>query len=109
MLIKEVLAKAQMTVGPLPTPGSSSTPRAQTWNPANFTVTAAASVRFVFDVGARDNSMFINTPGQSADPNSSHYRDLFPLWAEGGYAPLLFSREAVDRAAKRVITLKPAG
>lgn len=101
--------KAQMSVGPLATPGSSSTPRAQTWNPANFTVTAGASVRFVFDVGAWDNSMFINTPGQSGDYTSSHYRDLFPTWAEGGYAPLPFSREAVDRAAKRVITLKPAG
>lgn len=101
--------KAQMTVGPLPTPGSGSTPRAQSWNPANFNVTAGASVRFVFDVGAWDNSMFINTPGQSADPTSSHYRDLFPTWAEGGYAPLPFSREAVDRAAKKVITLKPAG
>ena len=100
---------AQMNVGPLATPGSSSTPRAQTWRPSDFGVTAGASVRFVFDVGAWDNSVFINTPGQSGDYTSSHYRDLFPLWAEGGYAPLPFSREAVDRAAKRVISLKPAG
>jgi penicillin amidase len=101
--------KAQMTVGPLATPGSSSTPRAQTWRASDFGVTAGASVRFVFDVGAWDNSVFTNSPGQSADPTSAHYRDLFPLWAEGGYAPLPFSREAVERAAKRVIALKPAG
>ena len=66
-------------------------------------------MRFVFDVGAWDNSVFTNSPGQSADPGSAHYRDLFPLWAEGGYAPLPFSREAVERAARRVIALKPAG
>lgn len=101
--------KAQMSVGPLATPGSASTPRAQTWRGPDFTVAAGASVRFVFDVGAWDNSVFINSPGQSADYTSAHYRDLFPLWAEGGYAPLPFSREAVDRAAKRVISLRPAG
>jgi penicillin amidase len=101
--------KAQMSVGPVATPGSASTPRAQSWRGDNFTVAAGASVRFVFDVGAWDNSVFINSPGQSADHTSAHYRDLFPLWAEGGYAPLPFSREAVDRAAKRVISLKPAG
>ena len=100
--------KAQMTVGPLATPGSASTPRAQTYRPSDFGVTAGASVRFVFDVGAWDNSVFINTPGQSADPKSALYRNLFPLWAEGGYAPLPFSRDAVERAAQRVITVKPA-
>ncbi len=100
--------KAQMSLGPLATPGSASTPRAQTWRGPDFNVVAGASVRFVFDVGAWDNSVFINSPGQSADYTSAHYRDLFPLWAEGGYAPLPFSREAVDRAARRVITLKPA-
>lgn len=101
--------KAQMSVGPLATPGSASTPRAQSWRASDFGVTAGASVRFVFDVGAWDNSVFTNSPGQSGDYTSAHYRDLFPLWAEGGYAPLPFSREAVDRAARRVITLKPAG
>ena len=100
--------KAQMTIGPLPTPGSSSTPRAQSYRQSDFGVTAGASVRFVFDVGAWDNSVFINTPGQSADPKSALYRNLFPLWAEGGYAPLPFSREAVERAAQRVISVTPA-
>lgn len=100
--------RAQMTIGPVATPGSSSTPRAQSYRASDFGVTAGASVRFVLDVGAWDNSMMINTPGQSADPNSRHYRDLFPLWAEGAYVPLAFSREAVDRVASRIITLTPA-
>ncbi|HEV7692770.1 MAG TPA: penicillin acylase family protein [Hyphomonadaceae bacterium] len=97
---------SQMTVGPLQLPGSASTPRAQTYG-RDFNVTAGASVRMVMDVGAWDNSVVINTPGQSADPMSAHYRDLFPLWAEGSYVPLAFSREAVDRAAETVIRLKP--
>jgi penicillin amidase len=69
---------------------------------------AGASVRLVMDVGAWDNSKMMNTPGQSADPYSAHYRDLFPMWAEGSYVPLAFSREAVDRVAERVIMLTPA-
>ncbi len=99
--------RAQMTVGPLQTPGSASTPRAQTYRPSDFLVTAGASVRMVMDVGAWDNSVVINTPGQSDDPMSAHYRDLFPLWAQGSYIPLRFSRAAVDRDAEAVLHLQP--
>lgn len=34
-------------------------------------------------------------PLQVGDPFDAHYRDLFPLWASGRYAPLVFSRAAV--------------
>jgi len=51
--------------------------------------------------------MTINTPGQSGDPYSPHYRDLAPLWAGGEYVPLLYSRAAVEHAASEVIRLKP--
>jgi penicillin amidase len=99
---------AQMTVGPLQVPGSASTPRAATWRASDFRQTAGASVRLVLDVGAWDNSMAINTPGQSADPMSPHYRDLFPLWAAGAYVPLRFSRPAVEGDAEVVMALTPA-
>jgi penicillin amidase len=100
--------KAQMSIGPLQTPGSASTPRAQSYRASDFTVTSGASIRLVMDVGAWDNSVAVNTPGQSGDPFSAHYRDLFPKWAEGSYVPLAFSREAVDRVAETVIRLTPA-
>jgi penicillin amidase len=99
---------AQMTVGPLQVPGSSSTPRAATWRAEDFAQSAGASVRLVLDVGAWDNSMAINTPGQSADPTSLHYRDLFPLWAAGAYVPLRFSRAAVEADAETLMRLTPA-
>ena len=99
--------RAQMTVGPLQTPGSSSSPRAQAYRSSDFAVTSGASVRMVLDVGAWDDSVFINTPGQSADPMSAHYRDLFPLWAAGAYVPLRFSRAAVERDADEVMHLAP--
>jgi penicillin amidase len=101
--------RAQMSVGPLQTPGSSSTPRAQSYSAGDFSVIAGASVRLVMDVGAWDNSVAINTPGESDDPMSAHYRDLFPMWAQGSYVPLRFSRAAVDRDAEELIHLSPGG
>jgi penicillin G amidase len=101
--------RAQMSVGPLQIPGSGSTPRAQAYRATDFSVTAGASVRVVMDVGAWDNSVAMNSPGQSDDPLNAHYRDLFPMWAEGSYVPLRFSRAAVDRDAEELIHLMPAG
>jgi len=100
--------RAQISVGPLEIPGSASTPRAQAYRPTDFSVIAGASVRMVMDVGAWDDSVVVNTPGQSDDPMSAHYRDLFPMWAEGSYVPLRFSRAAVERDAEDHIRLTPA-
>lgn len=107
-VLADAATAERMRVGPLPVPASSSTPRAATYDPKTFTQTAGASVRMVLDVGAWDNSMIVNTPGQSGDPASPHYRDLFPLWASGQYVPLRYSRAAVDADAETVIALTPA-
>ncbi len=98
---------AQMTVGPLPVRGSGATPAAATYRDDNFQAVAGASYRMVIDVGAWDNSVAVNTPGQSGDPQSPHYRDLFPLWANGDYFPLLYSRQAIEQNARQRITLTP--
>jgi penicillin amidase len=62
----------------------------------------------VLDVGNWDASQAINTPGQSGDPWSPHYRDLAPLWAHGRYFPLLYSRPAVAAATAKRLVLRPA-
>jgi len=98
---------AQMATGSLQIPGSAQSPRAATYRPIDYAQTAGASVRLVMDVGAWDNSVAVNTPGQSGDPFSPHYRDLFPLWAAGAFVPLDFSRAAVDRDAELVVNLTP--
>jgi penicillin amidase len=98
---------AQMTLGPVPVPGGPSTPKAAAYDLKTFEVTHGASVRMVMDVGAWDNSMMVNTPGESGDPASPHYGDLFPIWARGGYVPMLYSRAAVEAAAGEVIALTP--
>lgn len=96
----------QLNVGPLAMAGAGSTPRAARYN-SDFEITAGASFRMVLDVGNWDASRVINTPGQSGDPFSAHYRDLAPLWAAGEYAPMAYSREAVEANASEVIDLSP--
>ena len=101
--------RAQLTVGPLAMGGSAFSPHAAAYRASDFSVISGASFRMVIDVGNWDQSVTINTPGQSGDPYSPHYRDLAPLWASGEYVPLLYSREAVERSASTVFRLMPPG
>ncbi len=102
------VAEAPRDVGPLPKGGSGSTPMAATYRATDFRVTAGAAFRMVADVGNWDESRVVNAPGQSGDPASPHYDDLATLWARGDYVPLLYSRDAVDGAARLRIRLRPA-
>src|SRR5262245_14301440 len=74
----------------------------------NFRQTHGASFREILDVSDWDRSMATNVPGQSGQPGSKHYGDLLPLWAEGKYFPLLFSKQKIEAMAKRRLTLEPA-
>jgi len=67
-----------------------------------------AATRKKLDVGNRDASRVINTPGQSGNPDSPNYRDLAPLWLEGKYVPLVYSRGAVEKETVERIQLTPA-
>ncbi|MFG2503060.1 penicillin acylase family protein [Streptomyces sp. NPDC048441] len=59
------------------------------------------------DVGSWDDSVAMNSPGQSDVPGSPHYDDLFASWAADGSFPLLYSRDAVEKHTRRTITLRP--
>jgi len=51
--------------------------------------------------------MVTNTPGESGDPESKHYRDLLDDWIAGRYHPLPYSRKAVEAAMEEKIVLEP--
>ena len=98
---------AAQDVGPIATAGSSTTVMMGHYEASDFRVRNGASVRMVVDVGAWDDSVWINAPGQSGLPDSPHYDDLAPLWAAGDYVPLLYTAEAVDAATVTRIELVP--
>lgn len=98
-------AKLNVDVGGIS--GSASTPMAATYNLDNYHLRSGGSFKMVVDVGNWDASRIINTPGASGNADSPHYRDLAPLWAEGKYFPMLYSREAVEKSAQTRIALEP--
>ncbi len=74
----------------------------------DFNQRSGASFRMVIDVGNWDASVAMNNPGQSGDPRSPHYRDLFEPWANDEAFPLLYTRPAILEAAEARIELIPA-
>ncbi len=95
-------------VGPLDKGGSGSSVMLAHYEASDYRVRVGASVRMVVDVGAWDNSAWINAPGQSGVPGDPHYADLAPIWARGDYVPMLYSAEAVDGATEQRLELRPA-
>jgi penicillin amidase len=73
----------------------------------NFRQNHGASFREVLDLSDWDKSTATSVPGQSGQPQSRHYSDLLPLWAEGRYFPLLFSKERIEQAARQKLVIEP--
>ncbi|HZC26495.1 MAG TPA: penicillin acylase family protein [Actinopolymorphaceae bacterium] len=96
-----------LDVGPIPVGGSGTTVNVAPYLGTDFVQTIGPSYRMVVDVGNWDNSVAVNTPGQSGDPRSPHYRDLVDAWRTGAYAPLLYSRQAIEDHAQTRIKLLP--
>ncbi len=75
---------------------------------SNFRQTHGASFREILDVSNWDRSVATSVPGQSGQPGSKHYGDLLPLWADGKYFPLLYSKHKVEAMAKQRLIIEPA-
>jgi penicillin amidase len=65
------------------------------------------SLRAVFDVGAWENSRFVLPGGQSGNPLSPHYSDLFELWQRGDGVPIAFTSDEMRAAAVQTLDLQP--
>jgi penicillin amidase len=99
--------RSKLDVGPAPRGGSGSTVNATSYTLSDFVQRYGATFRIVLDVGSWDESVAMNSPGQSGDPANSHYRDLFAPWARDESFPLLYSRDRVLEAAERRVVLRP--
>ena len=96
--------RARLSPGPLARGGYANTLNA-TGNSDNQT--AGASFRVVMDLANWDGAMVTNTPGQSGDPRSPYYSNLFGPWARGAYAPLPYSPAAVKARTAETVVLRP--
>ena len=93
-------------LGPLARPGDGSTVDATSFD-SHFEQVSGASYRQIMDTADWDQSEAVNVPGQSGQPASPHYADLLPLWVEGKYFPLVYSRPAVERETRDRLDLVP--
>ena len=98
--------RAMLDVGPAPQGGYESTLNATR---SGDNRSGGASFRVILDAANWDNSIATNTPGQSGDPTSPHYRDLFELWIDHQYFPLFYSRGKVVSVTENRLVLEPAG
>jgi penicillin amidase len=95
-----------VSAGPAPRGGSGDTVGSTPYTP-DFRQTGGATFRLVVDVGRWDESVAMNSPGQSGVPGSPHHHDLFEAWAADEAFPLLYTRAAVEAALDRRIVLEP--
>ena len=51
--------------------------------------------------------MWCGDPGQSGDPDSPFYRNLFEMWANDQFHPVFYSRDRIDAATAMRIDLSP--
>ena len=96
--------KEGLDLGPLPRGGNGYTP-GSTGN--NYNQSSGASFRIIVPVGDWDRSLGINSPGQSGDPDSPYYDNLFQRWAEDRYFPLYYTRDSIVKYADSKWILRP--
>jgi penicillin amidase len=94
-LVNEAV-KAKLDLGPLPRGGNAYTPGS---SGGNNRQSSGASFRMIVNTGDWDAAVATNGPGQSGNPESPFYSNLFEPWAKDRYFPVYYSRRKIDSVA----------
>lgn len=70
-------------------------------------VLAGTSQRFIADLANLNQSMAVNSTGQSGHLLHAHRDDQIALWRNGDYHPVLFDRRSLEKASEGMLTLTP--
>ncbi len=104
----EMLPGLTADVSGLGTGGDGTTVMARWWaGLGNTNASGGTMFAAVVDVGNWDATRAINAAGQSGDPRSPHYADLYRPWVAGQYFALPFGPDQVKAAAESRVTLVP--
>ncbi|WP_435625693.1 penicillin acylase family protein [Flagellimonas sp.] len=98
--------RAKLDLGPLPRGGNAYTPGS---TGSNLRQSSGATFRIIVNTGDWDATLGSNGPGQSGNPDSPFYDNLFKPWANDEYFPVYYSREKIDSVAVTVTQLIPLG
>lgn len=73
----------------------------------NLNQSSGASFKVIIPVGDWENAVGMNSPGQSGDPQSPYYDNLFKQWADNQYFPLLYDKAKIVESADSKEVLVP--
>lgn len=94
--------------GPFPVDGGSSAVNANGWSWSSpAAVRGHVSMRMIVDLADFERSQAVHSTGQSGHPSHPHYLDMFDLWQNGRYHPMLWGRERVEAEAADHLILQP--
>jgi len=96
--------KGKLNIGPLPRGGNSYTTGS---TGGNNRQSSGASFRMIVNTGDWDAALATNGPGQSGDPDSPFYSNLFESWAKDQYFPVYYSSSKIDSVTVDKIILNP--
>jgi penicillin amidase len=100
---KEIRNK--LNLGPLPRGGNAYTPGS---TGGNNRQSSGASFRMIVNTGNWDAAIGTNGPGQSGNPESPFYSNLFEPWAKDRYFPVYYSKDKIDSVSVSTTILKPS-
>jgi penicillin amidase len=109
LLMGERPLRSAFNLGPVPVGGDEHTPCHASVLPLDplGPVRSLPNLRAAIDVGAWSNSRFGLAGGQSGNPFSPHYADLFTLWQKGEGVPIAFTPDEVRAATVAELRLEP--
>ncbi len=96
--------RSKLDLGPLPRGGNAYTPGS---TGGNLRQSSGASFRMIVNTGDWDAAIGTNGPGQSGNPDSPFYNNLFEPWAKDKYFPVYYSRNKIDSVAVGAKMLRP--
>jgi len=95
---------SKLNLGPLPRGGNAYTPGSTGENDRQ---SSGASFRMIVNTGDWDAAIGTNAPGQSGNPESPFYDNLFKSWAEDQYFPVYYSKEKIRSVTYKRTLLIP--
>lgn len=103
------LTAGAFNLGPVPFPGDSNTPLQAASGPLEPLANPGfvPNARAVIDLADPDASRWALAGGQSGNPCSPHYRDMFPLWLRGESVSIPWSSAAVEASTVATLYLEP--
>jgi penicillin amidase len=105
----QALLARSFNIGPVSMPGDGTTPLQAASGPLRPLDNPGylPNTRAVIDLADPGASRWALAGGQSGNPLSRHYRDLFDLWHRGEAIPIPWSEEDVTAATRTTLRLEP--